>query len=233
MSGRYAIYFVPADDSGVARFGNRILGRDALANILSPTGEEHRLQSVLASSVSQYGFHATLKAPFELRFDQSEEALCDGIKRLAGSLSPVSLGGLAVRQMDRHLVLSNVSDSDALRRLAERCVIEIEPFRAPAREADRLTRVRPGMSSRQLQNLEQYGYAHIQEDFRFHMTLGGPIPETLDSSTIDEAGVASYLAWLGTAYNKLVTEPPVLDRLALCFQKDLQSAFVRLDEWVF
>jgi len=232
VSARHAIYFVPADDSPLAVFGNRILGRDALANKLQSSSDDHPLREALSKTVQRYGFHATLKAPFELRADKNRAQLCDAIATLAETLAPVSLKGLKPRRLDRHLVLMCDTDSMPLKTLAERCVREFESFRAPMLASDRRRREFAGMSLRQRQNLEQFAYAHVLADFRFHMTLAGPISLPSGSADSDQRAIESYLDWLNSLYDRQVTQAPVLDRLVLSCQEDRQSEFSRLAEWI-
>jgi len=231
VSARHAIYFVPADDSPLAMFGNRILGRDAEANKLQSSSDDHPLRESLSKTVQRYGFHATLKAPFELRADKNRAQLCDAMATFAETLAPVSLNGLKPRRLDRHLVLMCDKDAAPLKTLAERCVREFETFRAPMLSSDRRRREFAGMSSRQKQNLEKFAYAHVLADFRFHMTLAGPVSASTGGADPDSAAIESYLDWLTSLYSVQITQAPVLDRLVLSYQKDRRSDFSRLAEW--
>ena len=67
---RYAIYFVPAPDSDIYRFGAAILGYDAFSGHPLPFADGLTATFAdwhdLTRDPRKYGFHATLKAPFSL-----------------------------------------------------------------------------------------------------------------------------------------------------------------------
>ena len=75
-SPRYAIYFTPAPQSALRRFGSTAIGCDADTQEARPHPDHdlYRDPSFLATLEfpSRYGFHATLKAPFELRAGATE-----------------------------------------------------------------------------------------------------------------------------------------------------------------
>ena len=67
---RYAVYYAPAADSALWRFGSATLGYDALTGedlpFAVPPGCDLALWPAFTEEPRRYGFHATLKAPFEL-----------------------------------------------------------------------------------------------------------------------------------------------------------------------
>ena len=65
----------------------------------------------------------------------------------------------------------------ALDRLAADCVTRLDRFRAPLTAADRARRRASLTSDRLRENLEAWGYPYVFDDFRFHMTLTGALPE--------------------------------------------------------
>ena len=84
MSARYALYFSPVTNSPLASFGAVSLGRTATTprpdNVGSPHPDKARWLS-LTQSPAHYGFHATLKAPFELRPGTSIEGLTQKLQQ--------------------------------------------------------------------------------------------------------------------------------------------------------
>lgn len=55
-------------------------------------------------------------------------------------------------------------------------VVEVfEPFRAPLSEADIIRRKPEKLSERKRVLLDTWGYPYVMEEFRFHMTLTGPV----------------------------------------------------------
>ncbi len=61
-----------------------------------------------------------------------------------------------------------------LQDFAASVVRDFEPFRAPLSEADIARRKPERLSDSQRENLMRWGYHHVMDDFRFHMTLTGP-----------------------------------------------------------
>ncbi|CAN0604442.1 unnamed protein product, partial [Ectocarpus sp. 12 AP-2014] len=64
MFQRYAVYYLP-DDADLAAFGAAWLGWDVEAGAMCPRPEIDSLDEATATP-QQYGFHGTLKPPFQL-----------------------------------------------------------------------------------------------------------------------------------------------------------------------
>src|ERR1700681_3275108 len=75
---RFAIYFVPAADTALYRFGAAVLGYDCYSGEavarLRDVGVPQPEWAALTAEPRTCGFHASLKAPFRLRgeFDQGD-----------------------------------------------------------------------------------------------------------------------------------------------------------------
>lgn len=221
MSVRYALYFSPVTNSPLASFGAASLGRTATTprpdNVGSPHPDKARWLS-LTQSPAHYGFHATLKAPFELRPGTSIEDLIQTLQQLTESLTSIPLDGLAPRCLSGFAALTLTSQPPALKGLAKQVVETFEPFRQPLSDADIQRRKQQALTPRQMELLEQFGYPYVDDEFRFHMTLTGPLSE----QDLD------YVAWLKTLYSQFVTDTPQLDQIAIYSQPDRQSPFVKL-----
>lgn len=196
MAARYALYFAPNPDSALAKFGAAIL--DPAASWAEQT-----------SSARHYGFHATLKAPFELADGQNLNALKEAVKDFAYTHAPVDLADLAPRQMSGFTVLTCNPQPKALVKLHTAVVRDFDLFRRPLSEADFRRRNPDQLPGRQRENLLAYGYPYIFQDFEFHMTLGfGDLSEAAD------------------LYDQFVgNERQVCDRLAIFMQPDRKTAF--------
>lgn len=206
MAGpRYAVYFAPAASSPLWRFGCAVIGYDAERGEdvpqHVPAGIEPQAWAAMTADPRRYGFHATLKAPFRLASWASEATLLERVQGLAGDLAPVHLGALAVQRMSSFVALLQVERSAALSALAGRIVTDLDDVRAPLSEAERARRLQAKLTPRQLTQLDRFGYPYVLDDFRFHMTLAGPLP--LTSADIAETALATSFATAG------------LDRLAL------------------
>lgn len=186
---RYAIYFVPGPETPLARVGRRLLGYDVESGcrVARPDVLLYRDEVFLAAldEPRRYGFHATLKAPFELRAGVTEAELIVRVEALASAHRPVVLAGLAVVTMGSFIALVPPEQTVDLRNLASACVIELDALRAPMSPADRARRLAKPLSERQIENLDRYGYPHVLDDFRFHMTLTGSLPSEQKPSVVE------------------------------------------------
>jgi hypothetical protein len=158
MAPRYAIYFAPPPLTPLQVFGARILGYDAATGRSVPhypsLVDQVANWRLLARDPARYGFHATFKAPFELAPFRTEAELLSEIERQ----TPTGLAELAQTLVER-----------------------FDSFRAPMSDAERARRRPDRLTSRQRAYLEQWGYPFVLDEFRFHMTLAGPIePQQID-----------------------------------------------------
>lgn len=170
---RYAIYATP--EGALAQAGAGWLGWD----IHTGTGVAHPDGLDLAAVTARprrYGLHATIKPPLRLAAGRDANGLTEAAREIAATLSPVTLEGLQVAQLGRFLALRPVGPTAALDAMAARVVRDIDGFRAPASQEE-LERRRGRLSPRQEENLTRWGYPHVMEDFRFHITLTGPLSE--------------------------------------------------------
>ena len=175
---RYAIYFVPGTDSELYRFGASVLGYDCYTgwdNALID-GADVTTWAEFVREPRVYGFHATLKPPFYLARGLTETALERAVLDFAADHPAVLVGELAVRELGSFIALVPKNSRLLLDRLAQACVQEFDRFRLPMTGPERERRLASGLSARQIENLDQWGYPYVLEDFRFHMTLTGSLP---------------------------------------------------------
>jgi putative phosphonate metabolism protein len=177
-SPRYAIYFAPERDDPWWRFGIAWLGRDpesgerltppAIAAI--PAAEWERM----TDAPRVYGWHATLKPPFELAEGAAETDLIAAAQALARTRTGFALAGLSVQRLGRFVALRPDPPDGAILALAEACVREFEPLRKSLTSEELAVRDR-GLSARQREFLHTWGYPYVFDEFRFHMTLTGAL----------------------------------------------------------
>lgn len=221
MSPRYALYFAPPAESALWRFGSGVLGYDAVTGedmaSAPPGGCDPADWAELTAEPRRYGFHATLKAPFELAAGRSEAQLRAFSHNLAASLIPVVLAGLSVSALGSFVALTPAQPSQALQDLAFRIVQAFEPFRAPLGPADLARRLRSPLTPAQRAYLEAFGYPYVGDAFRFHMTLTGSLPAER---------VAPVRRALEAEFAAAVPAGAVpIDRLALFRQESRDSRF--------
>ena len=228
MTIRHAIYYAPAHSSPWWTFGAGWLGRDEsldgtppefVAPML-PAPERHRI----TTQARRYGFHATLKAPFHLRLGVTPAELLARTRSLAQRLRPVPLSPLRVQRLGPYVVLLTPEHHTAASDLASACVIELDDLRQPL-TPDELARRQPAtLDARELELLHRYGYPHVLERFRFHLTLTDPVNET-QATQVTEA-VSAQVARLNTQ------TPLSLDRLCIFEEPAPGQPFRRLHDLV-
>ncbi|MEP9349552.1 DUF1045 domain-containing protein [Xanthobacter sp. KR7-225] len=178
---RYAVYLAPPADSALWRFGCAILGRDAQTGELPaapdlPGFDAERWRQITAEP-RRYGFHGTLKAPFHLAPGAAAADLCAALAAVAGEHRPFELPPLEVTALGRFVALTPPVPVPTLDDIAACVVKDLDPLRAPLTPEERARRQPQALSQRQTDMLDAYGYPYVLDEYRFHMTLTGPLDE--------------------------------------------------------
>ena len=217
---RYAIYFAPPADSALHRIGSGWLGYDAA------TGED--LPPDLPTEIARedwqtateeprrYGLHATLKPPFRLAPGTTEAALIAKLSVFATGRPPFVLPALGLVRIGRFLALVPGNDCAELSALAGDCVTMFDEFRAPPSEADLVRRRAAGLTPGQEEMLGRWGYPYVLDEFRFHMTLTGPL---------DDTAASRFSAELTSRLAPVLAKPLRIDALSLFVQPSKESRF--------
>ncbi len=204
---RFAIYYAPEPSSLLHQLGSQWLGRDAFSGGACVQPSETDLAEITAEP-RRYGFHATLKPPFALA-DRSSPAVLEGaVEILAGSLRPIEIVPV-LRQIDGFLALVPAETCEELEKLAAACVRDLDGFRQPASENELARRRQAGLSPRQGEHLERWGYPYVFDEFRFHMTLS----RRLSLSEMDE-----FAPLAETHFNVILGRPLIIDALTLFWE---------------
>ncbi len=180
MSPRYAVYYAPDPQGDLWDLACAWLGRDPHRKVdcvrpATPALADLDLDALTASPRG-YGFHATLKAPFELADGAAERDLLDFAEGFAGRRTPFE-ASISPQTLGRFLAFRLNQPCPAMGDLAEACVRDFDPFRAPLSAADIARRRRAPLSPAQDARMLEWGYPYIFDDFRFHMTLTGGIAD--------------------------------------------------------
>lgn len=131
----------------------------------------------LTETPGRYGFHATLKPPFQLAPGSDAGDLEAALRVLAGGLAPARLDGLSLGEIGGFVALLPEGDTAGVDALEARLVEGLDRFRAPAPEAELARRRGDALTPAQQANLARWGYPYVMDEFRFHMTLAGPLDE--------------------------------------------------------
>jgi putative phosphonate metabolism protein len=179
-SVRIAIFFTPPAKHRLTVAAARWLMRDAFQgvsfdaeadDVFGP--EELR---ALTAEPRRYGFHATMKPPFRLAEGVS---LADAEALLADFCRDViacPLPSLRIATLGPFFALVPDPAPKEVDDLAARVVEAFEPLRAPLHQAELDRRRRVGLTPAQEAMLTAWGYPYVFDEFRFHMTLTGPVP---------------------------------------------------------
>ncbi|MDE3760643.1 DUF1045 domain-containing protein [Sinorhizobium meliloti] len=180
---RYAIYFAPPSDDRLSQTASRWLGRDAFTGGALDCPENPAIgceeQMALTTEPRRYGFHGTLKAPFGLSSSRREADLIAAFDEFAAEIEPFEVPEIVLDQIGPFFALVSAEPCPPLQRLAEQAVRRFEPFRAPLSEADLARRNPERLTQRQREYLAEWGYPYVFEEFQFHLTLTGPVPEEM------------------------------------------------------
>jgi putative phosphonate metabolism protein len=219
---RYAIYFVPAAETALYRFGAAALGYDCFTGADIATFDalpvEAGLWHELTLEPRRYGFHATLKAPFRLAAGRNETELIAELEKFARAIDAAPAVAPAVHLLERFVAMVPAPANVALDRLAASCVTHFDHFRAPLTETERDRHLAARLTPQQTAHVERWGYPYVFDQFRFHMTLTGALAADRQ---------ASVLAYLREAFARAHGERPIpIDRLALLRQDGPDARFV-------
>jgi putative phosphonate metabolism protein len=210
---RVAIYFTPDRDHPLTRHAAAWLGRDAFAADDAATGAGDGRP---VSEPARYGFHATLKAPFRLARPHTLAALDVALSAFARSRAGLELGALRLARIDGFFALVPSRSLPGLSELEAEVRTHFEPYRAPLTEADYLRRQPDRLTPRQRDNLIRWGYPHVADDFRFHMTLTDRVPD---------AAAPAIAAELERALGPALRDAVQLDALALFVEPEPGQPF--------
>lgn len=207
---RYAVYFTPVQHDPLQQLAARWLGRNAFNNRET---ERPAIKGMAAAEIvswthdpRRYGFHATMKAPFRLAEGVEESEMLRALMYFTSRLDGVTIPRLKVASIGPFFALVPDTPVPALNQLANDVVVALDRFRAPLTEAEIARRRPEKLTPVQLINLKQWGYPYVFDEFQFHMTLTGPVPEK-DHARINDV--------LNELFSPLLQSPVDVGNLAL------------------
>ncbi|AXS39155.1 DUF1045 domain-containing protein [Breoghania sp. L-A4] len=217
---RTALYFTPRRDHPLLHAAVDWLGRDAYGERV-PSGPDldgsgpdtltTEDWAKVTAAPRRYGFHATVKAPFRLARGKSVAELDAALSAYCLETAPVILPGLRLSRLGSFFALVPSEPSAHLQAFAGEAVRAFEPFRAELSDAEIARREKASLTQTQRKNIRDWGYPYVFDDFRFHMTLTGPVPEA-DQPRVEAALRTHFHAFLG---EEGTSAPFAVDTLAL------------------
>lgn len=212
---RYAIYFTPSIYDPLSVAAASWLGR----NVYS--GEAPEAPSIAGFSRQElafhtavprrYGFHGTIKAPFRLHSETSEAALLKALMLFASTATPFEIPRMEIARLGEFYGLAPSVPCEQMNHLAAAVVQTFDAFRAPLSDAEIERRDPDRLTASQFSNLHRWGYPYVMDEFRFHMTLTGPIHPSLN---------ARFEHALREFFTPLLNEPLKISSLALFIEPE-------------
>ena len=232
---RYAIYWLPPEDSLLWEKGSRWLGYDSVKNSLvdrqdivnlSPAAIDQETIMTLTQRPARYGFHATLKAPFYLDNTYTESDLVEATKALCAKQSAASSADLRIVDLNTYIAMSlgGAKESPELASLVDVLVEELDIFRSPMTAEDRNKRITEGkgLDARGIELLDTWGYPSVKERFHCHLTLADtPL------ATAEQLDKPLLLSFLNEYFADVLSGKALVDRITILKQVD-GGAFTEL-----
>lgn len=217
---RYAVYYAPREGAFAFR-ANDWLGRDPASWSELPQPVLPGLGDPRSITVEprRYGFHGTIRAPFRLAEGVDEHQVRATVAGLAARLPPVICEGLQVEVLHGFVALTPTGCKAALLDLGAAVVEGTNALRAPLTAAEIARRRPESLSPRQRKLLDRWGYPHVMEEFRFHLTL----TDRLERPEPIRAALEAYFA-------PVLPRPFVIEDLCL-FGEDASGRFQLLHRY--
>lgn len=211
---RYAVYYAPREGAFAFR-ANEWLGREPgnRRNLPQPVLPGIGDPREITAAPRRYGFHGTIRAPFRPAEGMGEDHIRATVSDLAARLAPAICEGLQVEMLHGFVALTPLGCEAALLDLGAAVVEGTNSLRAPLTGAE-IARRRPDrLSLRQRELLGRWGYPHVMEEFRFHLTL----TDRLDQPEPIRAALEVY-------FSPVLPQPFAIEDLCL-FGEDMSGRF--------
>jgi putative phosphonate metabolism protein len=235
MTARYAIYYAPPAATPLWDKASAWLGRDAYADRACERPAFPSLSDLdldaLTTDPRGYGFHATLKAPFELASARSETELLAAVRGFAAGRSPFE-AAIAPAALGRFLAFQLQDACPQMDALHAACVRELDAFRQPLSDFDLARRRKARLTPQQDERLIAWGYPYVFDEFRFHMTLTGQIRDDGERERVLEVLRRHFAAETGahrfdgvTVFKQTTRDQPfvILERAAFASAAPLRA----------
>jgi hypothetical protein len=192
---RYAIYYIP--DLPLFQIGSDWLGWN------SQSGQETLLSADdrrITDRPRKYGFHATVKPPFLLASHSTQGELQDAFHAFCATSSPATGGTLKIARLSRFLAMTQDVQSNEVTELAASTVSHFDKFRAPLSDKGIEKRRQRRLTPQQDELLLRWGYPYVMQEFKFHMTLTGPLQND-EIVSIEQLANTRFQEFIGQSLN--------------------------------
>ena len=195
---RYAVYWAPEVHHPLWQQGCAWLGRDPCeAAVATGPARAHVVEPW------RYGFHATLKAPMRLMTGTRRDEFLASVERLARRGHEFQMPALQVDWLDRFIAIRPVqplAERSPLQQLANACVAELDHHRAPPSDEELARRLSAPLDELAQDLLLRWGYPHVLQRWRFHMTLSDAFadPQGHDAKALFREARQCFSAALAT-----------------------------------
>jgi hypothetical protein len=206
---RLAVYAAPPHHSELARRATQWLEEaDGVTGI-----------GGITDSARHYGLHATLKPPFRLAEGVGVHQVGRAVAALAAATPGAVVDALVVGTIGRFVALVPAVPSPQVDALAASCVTVLDHLRRPPSPDEVERRRAAGLSARQSELLDTWGYPFVLDEFRFHITLSCNLTDVARPAVVDAAR-----EWFGP----LDGAPFVLDELCVFAQPTPGADFAEI-----
>ncbi|MEM7621220.1 MAG: DUF1045 domain-containing protein [Pseudomonadota bacterium] len=225
---RYALYYLPSENSVLADLGRDWFGYDIYCQGLLKRPNTFGLSSVfldrITELVKRYSLHATLKAPFYLNDGYTLDMLKDRLKRFCQNRYSFEIEPLDLQQHNSTLRFSLPKKSEKIDQLASQCMLAFDEFRAPLSVAERTRRLDEALTLHQRLMLEAYGYPYVLSEFQFHMNLTSQLKD--EDLEIARVGLAPLM-------QKITSIPLKIGAISLVGDPGANQPFHLIETFLF
>ena len=192
---RYAIYYIP--DLPLFQIGSDWLGWNSQSRQETLLSADDRR---ITDRPRKYGFHATVKPPFLLASHSTQGELQDAFHAFCATSSPATGGTLKIARLGRFLAMTQDVQSNEVTELAASTVSHFDKFRAPLSDKDIEKRRQRRLTPQQDELLLRWGYPYVMQEFKFHMTLTGPLAAN-EIDAIEQRAHTRFQEFIGQSSN--------------------------------
>ena len=172
---RYAIYYVPSENSELDLFGKCWLGWDPYKGVETTKSDLSKLPSFkkfssLVLTPKQYGFHGTIKAPFKLKNEYTYNDLENKVREISKQIHSFYFDQLIIKKLGNFIGLIPTNNLK-VNAVSNKFVEELDYLRDELSESEIKKRKPHKLTSNQKQMLFKWGYPYVFDEFKFHLTL--------------------------------------------------------------